>query len=341
MNQENRYTFLERKEPYVIAEIGGNHGGNVEKAKEYATAAAESGVDSVKFQLYQAETLIVEDEPPLPLAGNNYDTQFERFKELELTREEWREVVDLCDSLGVDFSASVFDTELLEFIIDDMPFIKIASGDMTNLPLLRYAAEKEKPILLSTGFSTLNEIQTVIDEFPSSDIIPLHCVGCYPTPEKDANLTMIEHLAEEFDDPVGYSDHTVGTLAPIASVAKGAAVVEKHFTLDKSQEVGDHRLSATPEEMEEIVERTQRVSEMEGERRGNDIYPCEDQIEGNMRRSLATENAIEEGEIIKEKYIAALRPSKGISPLRLDEIVGKPAARDIDEKTILTESDIK
>jgi sialic acid synthase SpsE len=340
MNQENTYTFLKKK-PYVIAEIGGNHGGNVEKAKEYATAAAESGVDSVKFQLYQAETLIVEDEPPLPLAGDNYDTQFERFKELELTREEWREVVDLCDSLGVDFSASVFDTEMLDFIIDDIPFIKIASGDMTNLPLLRYAAEKERPILLSTGFSTLNEIQTVMKEFPSSDIIPLHCVGCYPTPEKDANLAMIEHLSEKFDDPVGYSDHTVGTLAPVASVARGAAVVEKHFTLDKSLEVGDHRLSATPEEMEEIVERTQRVSEMEGERRGNDIYPCEDQIEGNMRRSLATENAIEEGEIIKEKYITALRPSEGISPLRLDEIVGKSAARDIDKKTILTESDIK
>jgi N,N'-diacetyllegionaminate synthase len=294
----------------------------------------------VKFQLYQAENLIVEDEPPLPLAGDDYETQFERFRELELTRQEWNEVIELCNSLGIDFAASVFDTELLEFAIDTLPFIKIASGDMTNLPLLRRAAETEKPILLSTGFSTSDEIEMIIKQFSNTTIIPLHCVGCYPTDENDANLSMVETLKQRFGTPVGYSDHTVGTLASVTAVAKGAAVIEKHFTLDKSKKVGDHRLSANPEEMEEIVTQTQRVQRMDGVPRGGSIYSCEKQIQSNMRRSLATNNAVDEGDIIKESDLTALRPSDGISPLRLDEVVGRTATRSIDEKHILKESDL-
>lgn len=338
---DDQYVFLEKEGPYVIAEVGGNHGGNVEKAKEYVTAAAEANVDAVKFQLYQAENLILEDEPPLPLAGDDYDTQFERFKELELSREEWREVIELCDSLGVEFSASVFDTEMLDFALEDLPFIKIASGDMTNLPLLRYAAATDKPIVLSTGFSSFAEIRDVMELLSETAVIPLHCIGCYPTDEEDANLSMVETLAEEFGEPVGYSDHTIGTLASVTAVAKGARVIEKHFTLDKSQEVGDHRLSANPEEMAEIVRETQRVYEMDGVARGDDIYPCEDEIESNMRRSLATKNAIEKGERIEEDDLTALRPSDGISPLRLDDVVSKTATRSLEAKQLLYESDVR
>ena len=328
-------------EPYVIAEVGGNHGGNVEMAKSYVKKAAETGADSVKFQLYQAEKLIQEDEPPLPLAGDDYDTQFERFKELELRREEWEEVIKLCDSESIEFSASVFDEEMLEFAADHMPFVKIASGDMTNLPLLRSSAESGKPILLSTGFSSLGEIRSVMNQMSGASVMPLHCVGCYPTDEDDANLSMIEYLRDEFGGPVGYSDHTVGTLASVAAVAKGARVVEKHFTLDKSQEVGDHRLSANPEEMKSIVEMTRRVHEMHGERRGEEIYPCEDEIRSNMRRSLATKRDIVEGEKIDEGDLTALRPSDGISPLRLDEVVGRRAKDSIDEGELVRESQIE
>lgn len=338
---DNQYPFLDDGKPYVIAEVGGNHGGSVEKAKEYVTAAAEADVDSVKFQLYQAENLILEDEPPLPLAGDNYDTQFERFKELELSREEWREVMELCDSLGVEFAASVFDTEMLEFAFDALPFIKIASGDMTNLPLLRRAAATDKPIVLSTGFSSIAEIKTVMEQLSGTGVIPLHCIGCYPTAEEDANLSMVETLAAEFGDPVGYSDHTVGTLASVTAVAKGARVIEKHFTLDKSQEVGDHRLSANPAEMREIVEQTRRVYEMDGRPRRDDIYQCEGEIENNMRRSLATRTAIGEGERINKEDLTALRPSDGISPLRLDDVVGKTATQSLERKQLLRETDIR
>jgi sialic acid synthase SpsE len=335
-----KYEFLKANEPYVIAEVGGNHGGSLDKAKEYVTAATDAGADAVKFQLYQAENLITRDEPPLPLAGDEYDTQFERFKELELSRGEWNELIELCDSLDIDFSASVFDTEMLNFVLDDIPFIKIASGDMTNLPLLRHAMESGKPIVLSTGFSSFEEIKTTMAHLSGSDVIPLHCVGCYPTADEHANLSMIQTLADEFGGPSGYSDHTVGTLAAVVAAAKGARVIEKHFTLDKSQDVGDHRLSANPSEIREIVKQTQRAFQMDGTPRGSDIYPCEDRIHRSMRRSLAAATDITDGQTIREEDLTALRPLNGISPLRLDEIVGKTAVRSISAKTILHESDV-
>lgn len=339
MSTENG--FLPPDRPYVIAEIGGNHGGDVDTAKEYVTAAAESGADAAKFQLYRAETLIVEDEPPLPLAGDDYETQFERFKELELSRTEWQEVIDHCEVTGIDFSASVFDETMLEFAIEHLPFVKIASGDLTNVPLLRSAAKTDKPIVLSTGFSTLEEIETIVEELGETELVLLHCMGCYPTPDDDANLETIATLAETFDVPVGYSDHTVGTLAPIASVAKGARIVEKHFTLDKDKEIGDHRLSATPEEMAEIVTEGRRVFEMNGSPRGERPYDCEEGIRENMRRSLATARAITSGEELEADALTALRPSSGISPLRFDEIVDATAARDVEAGQILKEPDVQ
>lgn len=332
--------FLPAKRPYVIAEIGGNHGGDIDRAKEYVTAAATSGADAAKFQLYQAEHLIREDEPPLPLAGDDYETQFERFKELELTRDEWNGVIDHCRREGIDFAASVFDREMLAFAHEHIPFVKIASGDLTNIPLLREAAATGKPIVLSTGFSTFDEIQTVATELAEHDLVLLHCMGSYPTADEDANLEMIDVLADEFDVPVGYSDHTIGTLAPIMSVAKGARVVEKHFTLDKSKDVGDHRLSATPEQLEKIVTETARIASMNGTRRGSEIYDCEGDIRSSMRRSLATRNPIAEGEQITAEDLTALRPSTGLSPLRHDDVVGKTATRDLDAKELLAESDL-
>jgi sialic acid synthase SpsE len=166
-------------------------------------------------------------------------------------------------------------------------------------------------------------------------------MGCYPTPEESANLKMIETLSAELGTLVGYSDHTVGTLAPIASVAKGARVIEKHFTLDKSQDIGDHRLSATPKEMEKIVSESERVFEMNGTSRSSEIYDCEGEIQSDMRRSLATFDRIGKGKMITEDDLTALRPSKGISPLRYDEVVGATAKRELEAKEILTWSDIE
>lgn len=333
--------FLPPERPYIVAEIGGNHGGDVEQALEYATAAAEAGADAAKFQLYQAEHLIVEDEPPLPLAGDDYDTQFERFKELELTRDEWQEVIDHCGAEGIDFAASVFDEQMLEFAVDHISFVKIASGDLTNLPLLREAAATGLPLVLSTGFSTMDEIETVVEELSGTELVLLHCMGSYPTESRDANLSMVETLSAEFDCPVGYSDHTVDTFAPITSAAMGAHFIEKHFTLDKSKEIGDHRLSATPEEMAEIVSESARAFQMRGAPRGSDIYGCEGNIRENMRRSLATTRFLEEGQELAGSDLTALRPATGISPLHYEDVLGSVLQRDVDGNTVLTRADIQ
>lgn len=321
--------------PYVIAEIGGNHGGDITTAKRYLRAAAESGADAAKFQYYRAEWLIEENEPPLPLAGDEYETQFERFKELELTREEWTELIALADDLDIDFAASVFDREVATFVADHSPFLKIASGDLTNVPLLRYVSSLDVPIVLSTGFSTRDEIDRAVEELGDSDVTLLHCIGSYPTDIEDANLQMINHLSEWYDVDVGYSDHTVGTEVPTAAVACGATVLEKHFTLDKSQEVGDHRLSVTPTEMEQLVDAVNKVWQMFGDGDRSSVFGAETDIHSQMRRSLATRRRVEQGEKFSEADLTALRPDEGISPLEIDDVIGAIASRDLPPGTIL------
>lgn len=327
--------FLDETDPYVIAEVGGNHGGDLDTAKRYVKAAAEADVDAVKFQLYSAESLIVEDEPPLPLAGDEYDTQFERFKELELHREEWEELIQFTEQFDVAFTASVFDTDWAEYVVGVSPFIKIASGDMTDLPLLRHVVDLGSPIVMSTGFATWEEIETVVAELPTDRLALLHCVGAYPSPDEAANLEMISTLADCFDVPIGYSDHTFGTTAAKAAVAKGARIVEKHFTLDKSREVGDHRLSANPTEMANLVEEIQRIVTMQGDRRRDECYPVETELREKMRRSLAMAQPVSEGDQVTAADLTALRPADGISPLRIDEVIGKTATTDLHEGEIL------
>jgi len=333
--------FLHANRPYVIAEVGGNHGGDFETAIEYVDAAADAGADAVKFQIYRAERLIQADEPPLPLAGDDYDTQYERFRELEFTTEEWQKLISTVDDRDLDFAASAFDTQLLEFTAEKSPFIKIASGDLTNIPLLRRARELDQPVVLSTGFATIKEIERAVSELGTDNLVLLHCVGSYPTDEQDANLQMINRLAERFNVPVGYSDHTIGTLVPTAAMAMGARVVEKHFTLDKSLKVGDHRLSATPEEMALLVDRANRLPKMWTDQGREEAFQCEREIRENMRRSLATRNEIAAGSQIRENDLIALRPERGISPLRYDEVVDSRSTRDLDAGILLEESDFE
>lgn len=327
--------------PYFIAEVGGNHGGEVDVAKEYLTAASDAGVDAVKFQLYSAENLIVKTEPTLPLAGDEYDSQFERFKELELTDDEWLELVKMAEELEVDFAASVFDREMADFVAGISPFIKIASGDLTNIPLLRYVNSLGKPVVISTGFATIEEIRRAVRELSDSDLTLLHCIGSYPTPDEQAHLQIIDLLNDEFETRIGYSDHTIGTLVPLAAVARGARVIEKHFTLDKTIKVGDHRLSANPSEMATIVEKGQQISSLSGDWARESYLQVEEEIRTKMRRSLASKQRIHEGEIIEEDMLTTLRPATGIEPTRIDEIIGERILKDVGAGEILTENHIK
>lgn len=327
--------------PYIIAEVGGNHGGVLESAKQYIRTAADTGVDAVKFQLYRAETLIIKDASPLPLAGDEYESQFERFQELEFTEDQWRELAAVAEEHDVAFAASVFDREMAELAAELSPFIKIASGDVTNIPLLRHVNRLGKPVILSTGYATMDEVRTAVRELSEVDLTLLHCVGSYPTPDDEAHLQMIDVLDDEFETPIGYSDHTVGTRVPLAAVANGATVIEKHFTLDKSQEVGDHRLSANPEEMERIVDESQRIGSMFGEFERESYLPVEEEIRTNMRRSLSVTESVPEGQQLEEDVLTALRPATGIDPTRMDEIIGRRLATRIEPGTILTEDHLE
>lgn len=340
MSGNSQSVFGSGNEPYIVAEVGGNHGGELSVAKEYITEAAETGVDAVKFQLYQGERLITADVPPYSQVGGEYESQKERFQSLELTRDEWEECLSLANELGIDFVASVFDPEMVDFISDETPFLKIASGDLTHTPLLRHAANAGRPIVLSTGCATMDEIRTAVAELPTDRLTLLHCVSSYPTAQSDANLNMIDQLREEFELPVGYSDHTVGTRAATVAVCKGAPLIEKHFTLDDAQEVGDHSLSATPAEMTELVEESQRIADTLGDQsRGADSRLEATSDCGQMRRSLATASSIAEGETITESHLTALRPETGVSPVEIDTVVGTSATRDLPKLTILTDDD--
>jgi sialic acid synthase SpsE len=250
-------------------------------------------------------------------------------------------LINLAEDLNIDFAASVFDREVAAFVADHSPFLKIASGDLTNIPLLRYVSSLGVPIVLSTGFSTREEIDRAIEELGSADVTLLHCIGSYPTDIADANLQMIEHLNEWYDVDVGYSDHTIGTEVPAAAIAQGATVVEKHFTLDKSLEVGDHRLSATPSEMEQLVKRVNKIWEMFGDSDRSSSVETETTIKSQMRRSLATRQDIHKGEKIVEANLTALRPNDGISPLEIDNVVGTVASHDLPSGKILYDKDIE
>lgn len=322
----------------IIAEVGGNHNGDFDLAKRYIEEVAKTGADVVKFQMYRAEKLVTKDMPPHPLLKHKYKTQQERFKKLEFTREQWVELAGLAKEHGLSFMASAFDEETADFLDKISNVFKVASGDLTNLPLIRHVVKKNKPVLLSTGFATVEEIDRTVKEIPKNRLVLLHCVGSYPCSLEDANLLSIPFLKDRFGITVGYSDHTIGTLAPKIAVALGARVIEKHFTLDKTQPFGDHVLSVEPLEMKEIVDDIRKVEKMLGCRKG----PVEAELKliKSFRRSLAAKVDIPEKTAITEAMLMTLRPATGISPMEIDEIIGKRAKRYIKKGEIITRKDL-
>jgi sialic acid synthase SpsE len=342
MTRTTTFEFLPDNRPYVVAEVGGNHGGDLDEAKRYVEAVAESGADAVKFQFYRGERLIVEDEPPLPQVSESYDSQQERFQDLELDRTEWDAVVTHARDHDIDFAASAFDPEMAEFAAETGPFVKIASGDLTHIPLLRHvASETDVPIVLSTGCATEAEIARAVAELPQDRLVLLHCVSSYPTPDSGANLQLMETLRESYDVPIGYSDHTVGTTACRVATANDACILEKHFTLDADSESGDHALSATPDQLSELVTQVETVASMFGDgSRADSSLPEEDGC-ASFRRSLATVRDVEEGKRLEMADLTALRPEGGCSPLDVDDLVGRKPSRALSEGTIIYEEDLQ
>ena len=314
---------------FVTAEIGSNHNGSFDTALALVRAAKEAGADAVKFQTYRAELLIDPSVPTMAHVRGVHKTQLERFKSLQFTEDQWCTLAQTAEALGLVFFSTAFDPLSADFLDSIVPAFKIASGDLTNIPLIRHVARKGKPVVLSTGMGTVEEIQGAVHEVPRDRLALLHCVASYPAPLDEANLRAIPYLASEFPGvPVGYSDHTMGITACLGAVALGAVMIEKHFTHDKTQPIGDHKLSADHEEFARLVREVRALESALGTL-SKGVEVCETRMLTVMRRGLAAACTIPAGTAISGDMLVALRPLRGVPAYRFDQLVGRRARHDI------------
>ena len=327
--------LIGEEEPcFIIAEAGVNHNGSVELAKKLIDAAKDAGADAVKFQTFKTENVVVKDaqKAEYQKETTGEGSQYEMIKKLELTEEDFRELADYAEKKDIMFLSSPFDKESVDLLHElDVPAFKVGSGEITNLPLLRYIAKKEKPIILSTGMSTLGEIEEALDVIRSEgveDIILLHCVSNYPARIEDVNLRAMGTLKQAFKLPVGFSDHTLGITAPIAAVALGACVIEKHFTLDRNLPGPDHKASLEADELKEMVKAIREVEKALGDGIKRPTKE-EEEIKKVARRSIVAKVDISKGAIITEDMLDVKRPGTGIEPKYLKFIIGRKTKEDI------------
>ena len=327
---------------FVIAEAGVNHNGDLSLAKKLIDAAKEAEADAVKFQSFKAEELVSKCARKARyqqrITGDE-ESQLEMIRKFELGEKDFGALSAYARKKGIVFLSSPFDGTSVDMLDRlGVPAFKIASGEITNLPLLKYIAGKRKPIILSTGMSTLGEIEDavgVIRKEGTEEIVLLHCVSRYPAKVEDMNLRVMETLRCAFDLPVGLSDHTLGTTIPIAAVALGACLIEKHFSLDKSLPGPDHQASLEPEELEEMVNSIRDVERAMGD--GNKIPTKEEkQIQKVARRSLVARVSIPKGTVISEAMLAIKRPGTGVEPKYMNRVVGAVARCRIEQDEPLT-----
>lgn len=340
-------------QPYLIAEIGVNHFDiaeqrgipPIEAAKEMVTDASTAGVDAVKFQSYTADTLASKQSPAYwDTDQETTESQYELFKKYDGFDAGEFEIIAqwIADNLEIDFLSTPFDFDSVEYLDELVPAYKVASADITNHPLLRVIAQKNKPILLSTGASTIGEIEEALHvihvQNPNVDVCLLHCILQYPTDEVNANIGMIEHLANVFPNhEIGYSDHVPpddGMVTLLNATIKGATVIEKHFTLDKSLEGNDHYHAMDPNDVKTFLENYQRLETTTGIFHKSPI-DVEEDSRRHARRSLVAARDIKQGENITRDLIEIKRPGTGISPVDLNIVLGRKATRSIGEDEII------
>lgn len=319
---------------FVIAEAGVNHNGDINIAKKLIDVAKDSGADAVKFQTFKAENIVCRKAKKAKYqleTTDKLETQYDMLKKLELTEQIHKELMEYCRKKKIMFLSTPFDIEGIRFLSKlGIQIFKVPSGEITNLPYLREIARQQKKIILSTGMSTMEEVKKAVDilkDNKTKEIILLHCNSQYPTPVSDVNLLAMVKMREELGIRVGYSDHTQGIEIPIAAVALGAEVIEKHFTLDKNMEGPDHKASIEPDELQRMIEGIRKIELA----LGNGIKQVSESEKVNVgivRKSIVAATCIKEGEMYTEKNLTTKRPGDGISPMRWDEIVGTTADRD-------------
>ena len=319
---------------FVIAEAGVNHNGSLESAMELVAAAADSGADAVKFQTFSASAVVSRSaqkaEYQKASTGGD-ETQYEMLRKLELRPEDHFALKDRCCELGIQFLSTAFDPDGVRFLDGlGLPLVKVPSGEITDLPYLRAVNACRKPVLLSTGMSTCDEVAAALAVLSDCPVTLLHCTTEYPCPMDSVNLRAMLAMKERFGLPVGYSDHTMGIEVPVAAVAMGASVIEKHFTLDRGQAGPDHKASLEPDELKSMVAAIRNIERA----MGDGVKAPAPAEAGNIlvaRKSIVAARAIRRGETLTDGNLAAKRPGTGISPMRWDEVVGSVAARDYEE----------
>ena len=333
--------------PYIVAEIGSNHNGDMLLCRRLIDAAKDCGVDAVKFQSWSKASLISKAEYARNtkyVSGNGGEpTLEEAVEKYQLTPEQHHEVAAYCRGLNLCFFSSCFsrtEVDLLESL--DAPAYKIASMDINHLPLLQYLAQTGKPLILSTGLATLGEIERALEHLSthgSGPVALLHCVSIYPSPPDIVNLRNMDTLRRAFDVPVGYSDHSLGTAIPLAAVALGAVIIEKHFTLDKKSPGWDHAISADVEEMRFLVHESRNVQASLGSA-VRTVNAAQIEKRKVFRRRLVVTRALDKGERLTAADIEFKRPGTGIAPDELDYVLGRALTRNVEAEEELSWRDL-
>lgn len=322
--------FKSKNDVYLIAEIGGNHEGNFEYAKKLTKLAAESGADAVKFQIYKGDSLV----------NKKYDlTRNKHFKKFELTKEQYVELAILCQELNITFMASVWDIDAFDYIDEYMPIYKIGSGDLTAYNLIKKMVLRGKPIILSTGLSTEEEVDDVVLFINSIDpsylmekkLSILQCTSMYPIPDEDANLNVMKTYMTKYDIPVGYSDHTIGLDAVEVAVSMGAEILEIHFTdTREAKEFRDHKVSATKDELKLLINKIKKIKKLQG---SFSKQPTKSEIDNghirSFRRGVFVNKDLKVGDVLTEENLVTLRPHVDIAAKDFYSLIGKKVKSDL------------
>lgn len=325
----------------IIAEAGVNHNGSLDIAKRLVDEATDAGVDIVKFQTFKAEKLVSKSAKQAEYQQRNMgktdDSQYSMLKKLELSPLQHEELIDYCREKGIRFFSTAFDMDSIEYLHSlNLGLWKIPSGEITNYPYLRKIAQYGEPVILSTGMCELIDIEAAIQVLLShglqkDQITVLHCNTEYPTPMKDVNLKAMLEIERKFGVAVGYSDHTEGIEVPIAAVALGATVIEKHFTLDKNMEGPDHKASLEPQDLRAMVKAIRNIEQALGS--GHKIISASERKNIEVaRKSIVAACPIRKGDLLTDENLTVMRPGNGISPMRWEEVIGTYATRNYQEE---------
>ena len=335
---------MKNQSTLIIAEAGVNHNGSQKLARELIQVAAEAGADLIKFQTFAADRLVTGSAKKADyqlVTTEAQESQHEMIRKLELSREVHKELIEYCQQCSIGFFSTGFDIQSVSLLADlGLDRFKIPSGEITNLPYLQHLGSYGKPIILSTGMAKLGEIEAALEVLEASGttrekVAVLHCNTEYPTPMEDVNLRAMCAIRDALGVQVGYSDHTLGIEVPVAAVAMGATVIEKHFTLDRNLQGPDHRASLEPAELKAMV---QAIRNIELALSGDGLKRPSPSETNNIliaRKSLVANCAIRAGEIFTTQNLTAKRPGSGISPMRWDEFIGRIATRDYQEDELI------